>query len=287
MSSNILKAIKNISSNETHNMRSYFEEYAGPQIKTVRQQIKHYVKDAISGSYKSATTKKPSERYEDVFSYLGSKIKPPDMIIKNGDALVIKTIKTSKSSLILSNSPPKDQLKWNDPWIIKNCRGIDGGQWNSRDIFYVTGWIEKSKIKYLYFVQGKCYASKEMVYNKKIEELRKNIENYLSPEGLQPNSTIGLGKLSNMDPLGITTLEIKVIWKIQNPIKVFSEAYGYDKKQDFTLIALMLKEKFDAHPKKDIDAIISDQKIKLKDVKIKNPNKPENKIDAKLITISQ
>jgi hypothetical protein len=48
----------------------------------------------------------------------------------------------------------------------------------------------------------------------------------------------------------------------------------------------MLKNKFDSFPKKDIDAIIGDKQIKLRDVKIKNPNNPAKTIDAKLIITS-
>lgn len=286
MSSNVLAAIKNISDFKTNNIRNYFREYATSQINTDREQIAYYVKDAISGSFKSAKDKKPAERYNEIFSYLGNKNKLPDMILKEGDALVIKSIKTIKGSLTISNVPPKDQLKWNDPWIARNCRMVDGGQWNSKDIFYVTGWIERGKLKYLYFVQGRCYASEEKFYNKKIEGIKKNIYNYLASEGLKANNTIGLAKVSNMDPLGRTSLRIKNIWKIQNPIKTFSDIYTYDKKQDFTLIALMLKNKFDSFPKKDIDAIISNKQLKSTDVKIKNPNDPAKKIDAKLITTS-
>jgi hypothetical protein len=286
MSSNILTAIKNISDFKNNNIRGYLKEHATPQIKTVREQMAYYLKDAISGSFKSAKDKKPKKLNDRIFSYLGNKNKPPDMILKGSDALIIKTIKTIKGSLTIANMPPKDCLKWNDPWIIRNCRNVDGGQWFSKDIFYVTGWIERGKIKYLYFVQGRCYASEAKVYNKRIDGIKNNINEYFVSEGLKTNYAIGLGKVTNIDPLGITNLTIRSIWKIQNPLRAFSEIYSYDKKQDFTLIALMLKNKFDSFPKKDIDAIIGDKQIKSREVKIKNPNNPAKKIDAKLITTS-
>jgi hypothetical protein len=286
MPANILTAIKNISDFKTNNIRDYFKEYATSQIKTPRQQLEYYLKDAISGSFKSAKEKKATDRYRGFFSYLGNKTNPPDMILEGGDALVLKTSKTYKASLTLSNSPPKDRLNWNDPWIFRNCRTIGRGQWNSKDIFYVNGWIEKGKIKYLYFVQGRCYASEESIYNKKIDGLKKSIENYLVAEGLYANKTIGLGKASNIDPLGITNLRIKGIWKIQNPLNVFSDIFSYDKKKGFTLIALMLKNKFDSFPENDVDAVMKDKQISVSDVKIKNPNNPEKKIRAKLIISS-
>ena len=286
MRPNILSTIKNISDFNVNNMSDYFKDYASTQVKTIRQEIEYFVKDAISGSFKSINDKKPTDRYNGVFSYVGSKNKPPDMIIRGGDALVIKTIKTYKGSLTVNNYPPKDRLMWNDPWIVKNCREIDGGQWNSKDIFYVIGWIEKRRMKYLNFIQGSCFIPEEKVYNKKIDSLKKNIYNYLESEGLEAINTIGLGKVNNVDPLGITNLRIKGVWSIKNPLKIFSDTFSYDKNNDFTLIALMFKNKFDLFPKKDIDAIVNDKQIEIKDVKIKDSNDPQRNIEAKLITTS-
>ena len=65
-----------------------------------------------------------------------------------------------------------------------------------------------------------------------------------------------------------------------------SETFSYDKNNDFTLIALMFKNKFDLFPKKDIDAIVNDKQIEIKDVKIKDSNDPQRKIEATLITTS-
>ena len=286
MSFNILTAIKNISDFKTNNMSEYIKDYAPAQIKTVRQQIEYYVKDAISNSFKSIKDKKPTDRYNGVFSYLGNKNKPPDMIIQDGDAVVIKTIKTYQGSLTINNSPPKDRLMWNDPWILKNCRSIDGGQWNRKDLFYVIGWIEKRRMKYLNFIQGSCFIPEEKVYTKKIDDLKKNIYTYLESEGLDANRTISLAKVSNMDPLGVTNLRIKAVWRIKNPLKIFSDTFSYDKNEEFTSISLMLKNKFDSFPKKDIATLEKDNQIEIEDVKVKNPNKPETGLDAKLITTS-
>ena len=208
------------------------------------------------------------------------------MIIQGGDAVVIKTIKTYRGSLTINNYPPKDRIMWNDPWIVKNCREIDGGQWNSKDVFYATGWIEKRRMKYLIFIQGSCFIPEEKVYNKKIQGLKKNIYDYVDSEGLEANRTISLAKVSNLDPLGITNLKIKGVWNIENPLRIFSNTFSYDQKQDFTLIPLVFKKRFDSFPKKDVDAIVNDNQIEIKDVKIKNPNNPQKKIQAKLITTS-
>lgn len=282
MSSNILVAIKNISDLENNNLSDYFESYS-TKIENVRQQIEYYLKDAISETLKSAQEKKPRDRYKRIFSYIGNKNSPPDLIIKNGDAFVIKKNQTLKASLNLGNSPPKDCLTWNDPWIIKNCRKVDGGQWDKKDIFYVAYMVERAKLRYLYFIQGRCFIAEKEVYNQTIQNLKKIIESHIKSKGLDTTLTSGLGKINKIDPLEVTTLRIRDVWKIKNPIKIFSDIYKYTKNQEFILIALMLKNKFESFPKKDTKKILTDKLIKIRDEKIKNPNNPTEIIDAKLI----
>lgn len=105
------------------------------------------------------------------------------MIITNGDAFEVKKIQTFKANLALNNSPPKDRLSSKDPRITKHCRNVDGGQWNSKEIFYVIGWVQNRKIKYLYFVQGRCYAAEKEVYERRAIGLKRNIEEYFVAEG--------------------------------------------------------------------------------------------------------
>jgi hypothetical protein len=283
MSPNLLAAIKNISDFKTNDLRNYFETYS-IRINAVGQQLEYYVKDAISGSFKSAI--KEGKRYEGVFSYLGNQNNPPDLIIKGGDAFEVKKIQTFKANLALNNSPPKNELNCKDSRITKHCRKVDGGQWTSKEIFYVIGWVQNRKIKYLYFIQGRCFAADKEIYQRRATGLKKNIEKYFASEGLESTKTRELGRINRMDPLGITNFRIRGMWEIQNPIKVFSYLYSYDKTKDFSLIALMLKNKFDSFPKNDAAILMEDKKINLRDVKVKNPNNPAEMIDGKLITLS-
>lgn len=283
MCPNLLTAIKNISEFKTNDLRNYFTTY-DIRINAVGEQLEYYVKDAISGSFRSI--KEEPDRYKGIFSYLGNQNNPPDLIIKEGDAFEVKKIQSFKSSLALNNSPPKDQLSCNDPRITSQCRNVDGGQWRSKEIFYVIGWVQKGKIKYLYFVHGRCYAAEKEIYERRAVGLKRNIDNYFASEGLEATRTSELGRINRMDPLGITNFRIRGMWEIQNPIRVFSYIYNYDKMWDFSLVALMLKSKFDSFPKEDIDSLMADEQINLRDVEIKNPNNPAELVDAKLITLS-
>ncbi|MDG6221913.1 MAG: NgoPII family restriction endonuclease [Candidatus Bathyarchaeota archaeon] len=285
MCPNLLTAIKNISDFKTNDLRNYFTTYA-IRINAVGQQLEYYVKDAISGSFQSAKEQTDRDRYKGIFSYLGNQNNPPDLIIKNGDAFEVKKIQSFKASLALNNSPPKDRLSCKDPRITNQCRQVDGGQWNCKEIFYVIGWVQKEKIKYLYFVQGSCYAAEKEIYERQATGLKNNIENYFGAEGLESTRTKELGRINRIDPLGITNFRIRGMWEIQNPVNVFSYLYTYNKNRDFSLVALMLKSKFDSFPEEDVKSLLADDQIEVSDVEIKNPNNPAELVSGKLITLS-
>lgn len=75
MSPNLLKAIKNISDFKTNDLRNYFETYA-IRINAVGQQLEYYVKDAISGSFKSVKSENETDNNKGIFSYLGNQNNP-------------------------------------------------------------------------------------------------------------------------------------------------------------------------------------------------------------------
>ncbi len=70
---------------------------------------------------------------------------------------------------------------------------------------------------------------------------------------------------------------------IENPIRVFDYLYHFDNKKNFSLIALMLKSKFDSYPQEDIEAL-NQSNIKIQAVRTKNPNNPAEMMDTQLIT---
>lgn len=54
--------------------------------------LETFVKDIFCNSF-SFTNKEALEKYSEVFSYLGNTSNPPDMIIKDGDAIEVKKLK--------------------------------------------------------------------------------------------------------------------------------------------------------------------------------------------------
>jgi hypothetical protein len=284
MCPNVLTAIRNIADFRNNDLRNYSSTYL-IRINAVGEQLEFYVKDALCGSFRLAHQAKEA-RYREVFSLLGNQNNPPDAIIGRGDAFEVKKIQTLNASVALNSSPPKDRLHRDDPRVTEACRRCEGGNWNTKDIFYVVGCTQNSKIKYLFFVHGLCYSAEREVYERITNPLKQGIEDIIRSRGIEGGSrTVELGRINRVDPLGITNLRIRGMWMIENPIKVFSYIYRFDSRRMFSLVALILKNKFDSFPAEDRDAIRNDSRIESRTVQIKNPNNPAEMMDAQLMTL--
>ena len=86
--------------------------------------------------------------------------------------------------------------------------------------------------------------------------------------------------------MGITDLRIRGMWHIENPNKIFDYLYDYDESKSFQLIALMRKEKYNSMPKNDREIIENMDNIKVRDIKIKNPNNPVVLIDGVILVFA-
>jgi hypothetical protein len=273
----------NIADFRSNDLENYATTYLN-RINVAGQKLEFYVMDAVCGSFRCKKEEKEERYTSGFFSLRGNQNNPPDFIIGDGDAYEIKKIESLKASLALNNSPPKDKLHRDDPRITQECRNIEGGNWTSKDIFYVIGCVQSGKIKYLFFVHGLCYAAEREFYSGKASALKKSIEGCIKTGGWEAsNKTVELGRINRMDPLGITNFRIRGMWEIENPIKVFSYVYTLDIRKEFSLVSLMTKAKYDSFLA-DRSVTERDSRFNVKDFKIKNPNNPANLLEAKLIT---
>lgn len=284
VANNVLRAILNIASFKNNDLKSYASTYLN-RINAVGEQLEFYIKDAVASSFNLPQNKK-EEEYSKVFSWLGNQNHPPDLIIKYSDAFEIKKIEGLKSSLALNSSPPKNKLRAEDIRITADCRKCDGGNWKEKELFYAIGNVKDGVIKYLFFVQGNCYAADHQVYDKIHEPIKKEVDSVLDTLGLEKGETVELGKVRRVDPLGITELRIRGMWSIENPLNVFEDLCKIGK-DTFHLFALMRKEKYSSFPKQDTKDLEANTDISIKDVKIRDPNNPANPIEAKLIIYIQ
>jgi hypothetical protein len=153
-----------------------------------------------------------------VFSYLGNANNPPDLILKNGDAIEVKKIESLNSQIALNSSYPKSKLFSDDPMITDACRNCEENTWIEKDLIYTIGVTEKGRLKLVWFIYGDCYAAEKQVYERVKTAICDGIRQI---SGIEFTKTKELGRVNNVDPLGITYLRIRGMWGIENPIKVF------------------------------------------------------------------
>lgn len=282
MPNNILSAISNIISFGTYDLRTYASSYL-IRINAVGEQLEYYIKDAVAGSLSLPQNEKAAA-YERVFSYLGNQNHPPDMIIKGSDAFEIKKTESKESSLQLNSSPPKDRLLASDIRITNACRGCEEKRWNEKDLFYVIGHAKKGKIKYLFFIQGTCYSAGHDIYDKIHAPIKREVDSVLDSLSLEKGKTVEIGKVKKVDPLGITELRIRGMWTIQNPLKVYTHFCKIEDNEKFHLFAMMKKDKYESFSDEDIKKLEKNPRVKIADIKIKDPNNPAKLIETKLIS---
>jgi hypothetical protein len=276
--SNLLKALKLIIDNPIIQVKNY---YTGRnRANSVGEALENYVKDIFANSFDLSEIER-IEKLNKVFSYLGNQNNPPDIILRNGDAIETKKVQSGNSDLALNSSFPKAQLFADDLLLKDEAR--NGEKWDVKDIIYIIGHTSDTDIKHLWFVYGDCFAAKKEVYERIKTTIADGIKSIPDVEFAKTNE---LGRVNRVDPLGITNLRIRGMWTLQNPSKVFSYLNCIDINSKFQVNCILKTEKFDSFPKEDRDNLIDMKKenYSLKDIKIKNPNNPAQLLDCKLIT---
>lgn len=280
---NLLIAIKNIVENSnSHLMQSHSR--SSNRANSAGESLENYIKDVFCGTLNVTDEKERIRIFETHFSYLGNQNNPPDMMIRGGDAIEVKKMEGSGSSIALNSSYPKDKLYADSTMLTEGCKSAES--WVEKDLLYAVGVAPNGILKSLWFVYGDCYASNKFTYER--------IKNAIS-EGIQDlpyiefAETKELGRINKVDPLGITYLRIRGMWHIENPSKVFEYIVKKNKSPtDFSFYALLLKDKYDNFPEQDklnLESLHSKFiNFSITDEEIKSPNNPAKLLDAKLIS---
>ena len=284
MVTNILKAIITIKKRKDFDLSkigvvSKDRASAVNRANNMGEALEFFTKDAFCNTFEETNAQKKKEIYSENFSYLGNQNNPPDIIIKNSDAIEVKKIDGVRATdLALNSSYPKAKLHKDSPMITSACRNCEN--WTEKDIIYAVGHIDNHNLKILSLVYGDCYAASKEIY----ERIKDKISIGLKEMDLEFSETKELGRVNRVDPLGITNLRIRGMWTIQNPLKVYKELFSLNG-NGFQLFALMRKSKYDSFPKEDKTAIEKETGITIKDVKIQDPDNPAKQILAKLIVV--
>lgn len=287
MSSNILKAIINLINNPILEIKNEYSRKTNNRINSVGDALEEYIKDLFSGSFNEPNPQERLQKLSATFSYLGNSSNPPDLILRNSDAIEIKKTESYFSNLALNSSYPKQKLHSNSPLINKHCRDCEGSRWDIKDMLYVIGVAKLGVLSDLCMVYGVDYAADYNIYENIINKLKGGI---IQTEGLEFVETKELGKLKKVDPLGITDLRIRGMWHIETPFKVFDYIYQKDPNKVFNLMAIINIDKYNSFPLQDRESIESLSEhltnFKISNVSIKSPDNPANLILVKLFHFS-
>ena len=281
MNVNILNAIRNIVINPIDELRSFYE--SRNRINNMGEALENYIKDLFANTLNETDEAKRLEYFEQAFSYLGNQNNPPDIIIRNGDAIEVKKIENPGSALALNSSYPKAKLFSNSPMISANCRDCE--DWEEKDILYTVGVVRGNHISRLFFVYGIDYAASADTYERIKNVISTGVNDIPDVEFAD---TKELGRVNKVDPLGITYLRIRGMWGIENPARVFSYIYTPTNSQ-FDFVAVINNEKYNSFPENDKNSIesITVEGFEIKDVRIKTPDNPSVLKDVKLITFNR
>lgn len=277
---NILEAIVNIANNPVVAIRNH---YTGRnRANNVGEALEMFVKDAFANTIQEQDEQVKNTRFSQVFSWLGNQNHPPDIMIRQGDAIEVKKTQSANSDLALNSSYPKSNIHSNSNMITQECRTCEN--WTEKDLIYCVGHTTDDSIKSLWMVYGNIYAAKHETYQVIKQKITDGINEIPNVELAETNE---LGRVNRVDPLGITNLRIRGMWQIQNPRRVFN--YLHTTGDTFELVAVIPTTKYNSFPTDSKNRIenLGNQNLSISDVQVKDPNNPANLIDGKLIVYKQ
>lgn len=274
---NILEAIYNIVNHKNFKIRAF---YSGRnRANNMGDALENYIKDAFANSFGISKENDRMEIFEKEFSWLGSQNNPPDIMIKGGDAIEVKKTQSAKSSLALNSSYPKADLRQNSSMITKECRECE--EWTIKDLIYCIGHTSDTDLKSLWMIYGNIYAAKHETYQRIKTTISKGIKTI---PNVVFSETKELGRVNQVDPLGITNLRIRGMWQIENPRKVFNYLHA-PTNTEFELICIVPLDKFNSFPTESKSKVenITTKGFSISNEKVKDPNNPVKLIECKVI----
>jgi hypothetical protein len=277
---NILEAINNISQLKELKIKNI--KFGNNRAVSVGEGLESFVKDSFTNTFNELNKKKRQDKYNEVFSYQGSKRTPPDLMVKGGIAIEVKKTESLTSELQLNSSHPKAKLYRTSKLINQHCRDSKEDKWSEKDFVYIIGHIPKgtSTLSSIWFIDGSIYAADEEVYLNLKDSLTENLEN-ISEIDFSPTNEIG--RVNFVDPLKITNLRIRGMWLLQPPFKVFDYVHKYNQNKKFQCIAIISLTNYNAFPEKSKKLIEDNKQITIEDIETLDPNNSVAYIKSKLI----
>ena len=275
---NLIDAIITLVKTDTNNLSDMRQ--GDNRINNMGYALEDYVKNLFSDSF-NLTYADQIQCWSETFSYIGNDANPPDIMLKNGDAIEVKKIQSKNAALALNSSYPKQTLLSTNHMISQACR--DAEDWIKKDILYIVGVVAGRSLKHLCMIYGMDYCASEECYLNVYRRIKAGIENI---EGIEFSPTRELGRINRIDPLGITYFRMRGMWHIENPWKVFSYIYQRNLNANFNFMCIIGKDKWQTLANRENLLSLQQKypKLKISDVGIRNPDNPAKLNDAKLIS---
>ena len=276
---NIISAIINLAENpKTELIR---KGNSHNRANNMGEALEEYIKDLFANTVDIEDEQVRNAAISTTFSYLGNQNNPPDSMLHGGDAIEVKKIENKNSALALNSSYPKAKLFAVSPMIKKECRECEN--WTVKDMIYAVGVVKGNNLESLAFVYGEDYCANKETY----ENIKTTIKNGIgSITDVEFTESKELGHVNRVDPLGITYLRIRGMWGIENPFTVFKYVYQCNQNNKFNFMCIINTDKFGSFENTSelYELVKTNNKLKIQDVHIKNPNNPAQLREAKLIT---
>lgn len=275
---NILDAIYNIAQRDELEIKDI--TFGNNRANNMGEGLEAFIKDSFADMFDEPNKNIRNLKYKEVFSFQGSKRNPPDLMIKNGPAIEVKKIESLTTELQLNSSHPKQTLKSDSSFITKKC--VECENWTEKEFIYVIGHIPKNtnRLSSLWFVYGDIYSASEETYLSLKDDIATNIDEMPDVEFSETNE---IGRVNQVDPLGITNLRIRGMWLLQPPFKVFDYIHNYENGKRFQCFAIIPTGKFNSFPDESINRLEETEGVVITDVNVNDPDNPVDLIECKLI----
>lgn len=275
---NILDAIYNIAQRDELEIKDI--TFGNNRANNMGEGLEAFIKDSFANMFDEPNKNIRNLKYKEVFSFQGSKRNPPDLMLKNGPAIEVKKIESLTTELQLNSSHPKQTLKSDSSFITKKC--VECEDWTEKEFIYVIGHIPKNtnRLSSLWFVYGDIYSASEETYLSLKDDIATNIDEMPDVEFSETNE---IGRVNQVDPLGITNLRIRGMWLLQPPFKVFDYIHNYENGKRFQCFAIIPTSKFNGFPDESINRLEETDGVVISDVNVNDPDNPVDLIECKLI----
>ncbi len=118
--SNIIKAFINIVNNYQVDITNVTQD--NNRANNMGEGLETYIKDVFASTTNGTDDQVKLERLSKIYSYQGNKNNPPDLMLRNSDAIEIKKLESKNSAIALNSSYPKEKLYADSPMITKACK---------------------------------------------------------------------------------------------------------------------------------------------------------------------